>query len=164
MRWILRGGLAGALLVLGSGLLLGQGNPPAPGADTTGIVWARRLLTAMHAREALLAGLDSGFAEERRSNAQKIPPVFFDSLMARARRDVPQLLDSLALAWSGQLPAADFQQVVQFYESPLGQRYATAESNVTLVSGGLAKRWGMREALEVMRDLMDKGLLQDMVH
>jgi uncharacterized protein DUF2059 len=164
MKWYARGGLAGAMLIVSSGALLGQGHAPAAGADTTRLVWARRLLTAMHARDALLAGLDSGFAQEQRSSTQQIPAVFFDSLMAHARRDVPQLVDSLAVAWSVQMSVEDLQNVVQFYEGPLGQRYAAAEASVTLQTSELAKRWGMREAIAVMKDLMDKGLLQDLPH
>jgi uncharacterized protein len=159
MKFFERAGLVVVFLLASSGVAAGQspGLPTAP--DTTAMAWARRLLEAKHAEQALLTGFDSAFAAQRKRGGQQVPQVYFDSLVARARRDAPQLLDSLATVWAARLSSADLQDMVRFYESPLGQRYASAEISVELQSTGLAQRWGMRLALDVMRDLMDKGLM-----
>lgn len=154
-----RAGLIMVFALCSSGAAAGQ-SPAAPAAaDTTTLTWARRLLEAKHAQQALLAGFNSAFAAQRKGGAQQGPQIYFDSLAARARRDAPQLVDSLAVAWAGQLPRADLQDLVGFYESPLGQRYTDAELTVDLQTAGLAQRWGMRLAMDVMRDLIDKGLI-----
>jgi len=116
----------------------------------------------MHAQEVLLEGLDSTFATMRKSGKSEMPPVFFDSLTGRIRRVVPQLIDSLATVYARQLSVADLKDLVQFYESPLGQRYSKAQVAFQLQSGEMAKRWGMRLALDVMKDLIDKGLISDL--
>jgi hypothetical protein len=158
MTFFKRAGLVGVFILSSSGIAAGQspGGPAAP--DTAALAWARRLLAAKHAEQALLTGFDSAFAAQRRRGSQG-PAIYFDSLVARARREAPLLVDSVATAWAGRLSLADLQDMVRFYESPLGQRYASAEVDVDLQTTGLAQRWGMRLALDVMRDLMDKGLM-----
>src|SRR5438874_1551582 len=113
-------------------------------------------------QEVLLEGLDSTFATMRKSGKSEMPPVFFDSLTGRIRRVVPQLIDSLATVYARQLSVADLKDLVQFYESPLGQRYSKAQVAFQLQSSEMAKRWGMRLALDVMKDLIDKGLISDL--
>lgn len=156
-----------AVLLSGVACTIGgvsAGQAPATAVDTVGLVWAKRLLVAMHAQEALLTGIDSAFASERRANNQQLPGVFFDSLSAHVRRVVPQLVDSLAIVYVRKLSVPDLTQLVSFYESPLGQRYAGAQVAFELESSALGKRWGMRVALDVMKDLLDKGLMPDLAH
>jgi uncharacterized protein len=145
-------------------LSVSQARKETTSPDTVGLVWARKLLVAMHAEEALRTGLDSAFAAQRRAGNREMPPVFFDSLTARFRRIAPELVDSLATVYAAQLAVADLKGVVQFYESPLGQRYANAQMEFQRRSGEVAKRWGMRLALDVMKDLVDKGLISDFPH
>ncbi len=164
MRSLLKVVLIAGLLVGVSRVSVGQSPAAAAGADTAALGLARRLLIVMHAQDALFAGMDSAMAAERRAGNTKVPPVFYDSLMARLHRVAPQLIDSLAAVYASHLSPADLKAVVQFYESPLGQRYATAQMEVELQSSAIAKRWGMRLALDVMKDLVDKGLITDIPH
>lgn len=130
--------------------------------DTTGLAWANRLLTAMHAQEALLTSIDSAFAGQRKAaGTQGLPPLFFDSLSVRIHRIAPQLIDSLAAIYATQLSVPDLKELVRFYESPIGQRYASAQTAFEFQSMAMAKRWGARVALDVMRELIDKGLISD---
>lgn len=148
-----------ALTVCSTGVAVGQ-TPTAPAAvDTTGLAWARKLLEERHVQQALLAGLDSAFATQRKGIESKGSKVYFDSLTARLHRESPQLVDSLAGLWAGQLSPADLQSLVKFYQTPLGKRYADAEVAVDLQTKAIAQRWGMRLGIDVMRDLVDKGLI-----
>jgi len=164
MAWSRTAGLCIAMLGLVGTHARGQVSAAATASDTSTFTWARRLLDARHAQQALVEGLDSAFAAQRRSGNEKLPAIFFDSLTARARRDASSLIDSMAVIWAGQLTLQELQQLVQFYESPLGKRYAAAETAVELRTNPLAQRWGAREAIDVLRDLMDKGLIQDFAH
>ena len=166
MKCVDRAALIIVLVLSSSGLAVAQ-EPSAPAAgDTTNLGWAKRLLEAKHAQQALLAGFDSAFAAQRKQPGQQVPQVYFDSLVARARRDAPQLVDSVAVVWAARLSPADLRDLVRFYESPLGQRCASAELGVDLQTTGLTQRWAMRVAFDVMRDLMDKGLISasDLAH
>lgn len=152
--------LIGALTQAG----VAQGGVPPAAPDTSALGWARRLLVAMNAEQALRQGLDSGFSAQRRQGNAGVPAVFWDSLTARVHSVVPGLLDSLAGVYAGALSVADLKSLVQFYDSPLGKRYAAAQMVFQARSSEMAKRWGMRVALDVMRDLVDKGLITDMPH
>lgn len=153
--------LAAVFLVVASQAAKAQAPKPAA-PDTVAIGWAKRLLAAKHAQEAFLTGLDSAFAEQRRApGAAQLPKVFFDSLTTYVRRVAPQLIDSLAAIYATSITLADLKELVRFYESPVGQRYGVAEVQLSLQFAGIAKLWGMRVAIDVMKDLMDKGLLSD---
>jgi hypothetical protein len=164
MKWLERAGCITAFTLVSSGAAVAQSPVAAAPPDTTALAWAKRLLVTTHAQDALLMGFDSAFAGQRGGGAQQLPVVYFDSLMARGRRDAPQLIDSLAVIWAQQLSLGDLKEMVRFYESPLGQRYASAQVTVALQTGALAKRWGMRLALDVMKDLLEKGLMSDVMH
>jgi hypothetical protein len=148
-----------ALTVGSAGPTLGQATTASAPVDSAHLAWAKKLLEVGHAQQALLVGFDSAFAAQRQANEKKGAQIYFDSLAARARRELPQLVDSVAVVWAGQLSVPDLQQLVDFFQTPLGQRYASAQVGVGLQSQGLAQRWGMRLALDVMRDLVDKGLI-----
>ena len=147
-------------LTLGStGIALGQTPAtPAP-VDSARLVWAEKLLEVTHAQRAFLTGFDSALATQRKNTAKKGAQLYLDSLTARAGREAPEFVDSLAVIWTGQLSLPDLQQLVAFYQTPLGQRYADAQVWAALQMKALGERWGARLALDVMRDLLDKGLI-----
>lgn len=158
MKCLTRAGLAIALLVFSSGISAGQSVSAPAAADPTAFALARRLLEAQDAQQAFLDGLDSSFVQQKK-NGSNLPPVFYDSLMARARLEVPQVVDSMAVLWAGQLSVADLQDLVSFYESPLGRRYAIAQQSVNPKAQAFGQRWGVRIAIDVMKALVDKGLI-----
>ncbi|HMJ58176.1 MAG TPA: hypothetical protein VK467_03510, partial [Gemmatimonadales bacterium] len=82
--------LAAVALVAASGASMAQAPARAPAPDTVAIGWAKRLLTAKHAQEAFMSGLDSAFAEQQREGSPQMPKVFFDSLTAYVHRTAPQ--------------------------------------------------------------------------
>ena len=154
--------LAAVSLVCATSASMAQAPARAPAADTVALSWAKRLLAAKHAQEAFTAGLDSAFAEQRRAAGPQMPAVFFDSLTAYVKRVSPQLIDSLAVIYAASISLAELKELVRFYESPVGQRYGAAEVQLSLRFAAIAKVWGMRVAMDVMKDLLDKGLLSDM--
>ncbi len=83
-------------------------------------------------------------------------------LLVANRRVAPQLIDSLAAIYAASITLADLKELVRFYESPVGQRYGTAEVALSLQFAAIAKVWGMRVAIDVMKDLLDKGLISDL--
>lgn len=159
MTCLHRTGLVIVFALCSSGVAVGQSSSDSVATDTVALGWARKLLNARHAQEALLAGFDSSFAVERKAAVKPGAQTYFDSVAARVHREAPQLLDSVAVVWAGRLSLTDLQDLVRFYESPLGTRYASAEVSVDLQTRALAQRWGMRVAFDVMKDLIDKGLV-----
>lgn len=152
------------LTVAASGVAIGQSAGGGASSDTTALGWAKRLLTSMHSQDALVAGVDSAFAADRRAGTQQVQGFVFDSIAARIHRTAPEVIDSLAIVYARLLSLQDLKDLVRFYESPLGQRFAAAQIAFQFQAMALGKRWGMRVALDVMKDLVDKGLLPDVSH
>jgi uncharacterized protein len=157
-------GVFAFLVLVASQVSVGQAPAAVGPKDTLAFSAARQLLAAMHAEQGVTQGIDSSFAAQRRSGNNKLPPVFFDSLTARVRRLVPELVDSLATLYAAQLSVADLKDLLTFYQSPLGQRYSRAYVAVQQQSGEMARRWGIRVAVNLMKDLVDKGLITDLPH
>lgn len=129
-----------------------------PPQNDQNVVLARRLLQVMHADTAFVLGIDQAMAVQRRSQSG-VSKIFFDSLVARVRRRVPEMLDSLAPIYAASLTTADLKDLVRFYESPLGQRFAAAQTAFSSRAEQVGQRWGARMALEVMKDLVDQGIM-----
>jgi hypothetical protein len=149
----------------GAALLLALAARPAASqasttvaADTAPLALARRLLKTMHSEETIVKAMDAAMLTQRQTNS-RLPPTFFDSFSVRAHRHAPELVDSLAPLFARVLSVADLKDLVRFYESPLGQRYATAQTTFALQSGEIGKRWGARLAIDLMKDLVNQGIM-----
>ncbi len=68
--------------------------------------------------------------------------VFFDSFTARVHRRTPEIVDSLAWVFARSLSVPDLKELVQFYESPLGRRFADAQVMKDLIDAGLSPGLG----------------------
>jgi hypothetical protein len=113
----------------------------------------------MHATESFVRSIDTAFARQRQAGAFSASPVIFDSLSARVRSSVPQIVDSFAVIYARTLTLPDLMGLVQFYESPLAQRFEQARIAAEPQAAEMARRFGMRLAIDVMRDLVEKGLV-----
>jgi hypothetical protein len=130
---------------------------PAAPADSTNIALARQLLKDMHQGEAIVAGIESAMEGQRRQNSQ-LSPVFYDSLVARMKRTVPEVLDSLAPGYARRFKQSELQEMIRFYESPVGQSLARQQAAIQLDAVQLGQRWGARVAIAVMKDFTDAGI------
>lgn len=68
---------------------------PGGRADPATVALARQLLQVSHAGDNMLATVELSLTQQRERSSQ-LAPVFFDSAIARMKRSVPELLDSLA--------------------------------------------------------------------
>jgi len=78
---------------------------------------------------------------QRAANPQ-IPAAFWDAFLAHARRDMPQLVDSLIPVYAAHYTRAELEELVRFYESPLGKRVAVVQPLITQESIAAGQRWG----------------------
>ncbi len=152
----LRLSLASALFILGPCLASAQ-QPTEPPVDQANVVLSRRLLEVMHIGENMVAGLDASMTEERRLNTQ-VSPIVFDSIAARIRRSVPEVLDSIAPSYARRFTGPELQAMVAFYESPPGKSLASAQAGLTVELTQFAQRWGLRLAAGVTKDLKGAGI------
>ena len=147
--------LAFGLWILAPSFMVCQ--QPAKPVDPANVVRARRLLQAMHLGESLLAGIESSVTQQRHQNNQ-LPPVFYDSLVARMKRSIPEVLDSLAPTYASRFGSTELEEMIHFFESPTGQHLTNQQASLGDDAKAFGQRWGMRLAASVMKDLADAGI------
>lgn len=126
-------------------------------AATTAAI--HRLLELTGTAEVALHGVEAMVRAQRTSNPQ-IPPAFWDALLARARRQMPQYVDSLIPIYRAHLTRAEVDQLVKFYESPIGRRVTEVTPVITQESMELGQRWGLTIGREVGDSLAHASVAQ----
>ncbi len=94
---------------------------------------------------------------QRAANPQ-IPGAFWDAFLARARRDLPQLVDSLVPVYAAHLSQAELDQLVRFYESPLGKHLSEVQPQILQESMQVGQTWGGVIGRQVGESLSRSGV------
>jgi hypothetical protein len=121
------------------------------------VATARTLLTAVGADRAFLEGFELAIPAQQKA-APQIPAVFWERVLQRAKVAGPTFLDSLAPIYAAAFTEPELQQLVQFFQSPIGQRFAGAQSQLVRASQDLGYRWGTRLGADVAKELADEGV------
>jgi len=129
--------------------------PTAP--SDTNVVLARRLLQVTHQGDNMIGVIETAMTQQRRLNSQ-VPAIFYDSLLVRMKRSVPEVLDSIAPVYARRFKSSELEEMIHFFESPTGQDYATQQASLSVEAAQFGQRWGARLAASVMKDLVDAGV------
>jgi len=123
-----------------------QSGPPPVDPATAATV--RRLLDLTGAARLAVQSMETLLPAQRAAMPQ-VPAEFWDAFLAHARRDVLQLVDSLVPVYAAHFTKAELDQLVRFYESPIGRRLAEVQPLITQASMQAGQRWGARIGGEV---------------
>jgi hypothetical protein len=138
MKSSVRGSLLAALVALAVVTPAhAQQRPTDPATAAT----VRRLLDLTGAAKLALQNMEALLPAQRAANPQ-IPAAFWDAFLAHARRDIPQLVDSLIPIYAGHFTKAELDHLVRFYESPIGRRLAEQQPLILQESVQVGQRWG----------------------
>lgn len=102
---------------------------------------ARKLLAATGATKLMLGNLEAMIASQRQNNPQ-IPPAFWDAFLAHARRDTTRLLDLLVPIYASHLTQSELDELLKFYNSPIGQRLTAVQPQIFKESMAAGESWG----------------------
>jgi hypothetical protein len=132
---------------------LALGAPAAGGAqqqtvDPTTAATVRHLLDLTGAGRLAVQSMEAMIPAQR-ANMPQVPAAFWDAFLAHARRDMPQLVDSLVPVYAAHFTRAELDQLVRFYESPIGRRLSEVQPLITQESMQAGQRWGARIGGEV---------------
>ena len=128
-------------LVLTMSPAAAQDQPAGRPVDAATAASVRRLLTVTGATKLMLTSMESMIAAQRQANPQ-IPAGFWDAFMARARRDTTQLIDQLVPIYAAHLTRAEIDELLRFYQSPVGQRLTAVQPDIVRESTLAGQRWG----------------------
>ena len=119
----------------------------------------RRLLELTRASQTMLDGMKVGLDAPK--NAQPgIPELFWEEFIKRATANMDDFVTILVGIHDRNYTKEQIDQMVAFFESPLGQMMAEKQPAVATETVAAAERWGMKMGMQVMMDLSERGLLK----
>lgn len=155
---------AAAVLALGGGRTAGhaQVSPQAAAGapDSARTALARQLLVRMRMPEQLLLGIEQGIEAQKKQDPS-VPEIFVTTFAARAKEQIPVLLDRLAPIYASRFSSAELQQLLAFYDTPAGRQFADQSAAISIDSMKAAQLWGLSLAADVMKELAAKGALPE---
>jgi len=132
-----------------------QKQPVDPATAAT----VRRLLELTGAARLAVQTMEAMVPAQRQAMPQ-VPAAFWDAFMAHARRDIGQLVDSLVPVYAAHFTLAQLQELVRFYESPLGRRLAEMQPLITQESMQAGQRWGALLGAQIGDSLARAGVMK----
>lgn len=119
----------------------------------------RKLFEITRTANLLLDGMKANLESQKESQAN-IPPIFWEEVIKRAETDVGDFLTTLVGVYDQHYSKDEIDQMVAFYQTPLGKMMAERASVVGLATMRAAERWGMKLGMQVMMELVEKGLVK----
>ena len=68
-----------------------------------------------------------------------------------------ELADMLAPVYEKHMTENDLKKIIEFYQTPVGKKYAEKTPLITQESMQVGQQWGMRIGQKVMERLKEKG-------
>ena len=145
--------LVSVLVVIGTVFV----SRPARGQTAEKAVLIRRLLTVTRAAELAVTAMEATVPAQRAANP-KIPKEFWDEFLTRARKDMPRFIDLLVPVYDSHFSKQQLEQLVAFYESPLGRHVAKVQPEIAVQSSQIGQKWGAELGAAVGQDLQKRGV------
>jgi hypothetical protein len=159
VRTVLRSRLAWLLLgMVALPITLAAQAPGGSGApDAARLKVARRVVQASGAEAIILKSIELTLPGQR-AQSPTIPAEFWERFLVKARADVGVLVDSLAPVYAARFTkAAELEQLLAFYESPVGRRVVADQPAIAQESQQLGMRWGTRMGAAIAVEMANEG-------
>jgi uncharacterized protein len=124
--------------------------------DTNHLGLAKRLVQASGAEAIILKSIELTLPAKRAQNPT-INPEFWDRFTTKARAEIGVLVDSLAPIYARRFSKAELEQLVAFYESPVGRHIVADQADIVQESQQLGVRWGTRLGAAIAVELANEG-------
>lgn len=118
----------------------------------------RKLIALTRAEKTMLDGMKVGLDAQKKAQPD-IPDVFWDEFLKRATDHIGDFVTILVGVHDRHYTKEQIDQMIAFFETPLGQMMAEKQPAVALETVRAAERWGMKMGMQVMMDLTEKGLI-----
>jgi hypothetical protein len=118
----------------------------------------RKLIELTHATQTMLDGMKVGLDAQKKAQPG-IPDVFWEEFIKRATANIGEFVTILVGVHDRHYTREQIDQMIAFFETPLGRMMADKQPAVAIETVGAAERWGMKMGMQVMMDLTEKGLI-----
>lgn len=158
VRTVVRSPLAWLLLsMVALPMTLAAQAPGGSGApDAARLKVARRVVQASGAEAIILKSIELTLPAQR-AQSPTIPAEFWERFLVKARADVGVLVDSLAPVYAARFTKAELEQLLAFYESPVGRRVVADQPAIAQESQQLGMRWGTRMGAAIAVEMANEG-------
>ena len=114
----------------------------------------RKLLLLMGSDKLALQVMDQMIGQFK-TLLPDIPASFWGEFMKEV--DPKELIEIQIPVYVKNLTPADVQELIRFYESPVGQRYSAVMPAITQESMAVGQKWGALMGERIMKRLQEKG-------
>jgi hypothetical protein len=118
----------------------------------------RRLIEITNASQTMLDGMKVGLDAQKKAQPE-IPDVFWDAFIKHVTANIGDFVTVLVGVHDRHYTKEQIDQMIAFFETPLGRMMSEKQPAVALETVAAAERWGMKMGMQVMMDLTEKGLM-----
>lgn len=121
----------------------------------------RRLIQEMLARtravDLALQTMEGSIGAQRMANP-RIPAVFWDRFIARAKAERGEFESLIAGVWDRHFTAAELRQLLAFYDTPVGKKTLEVQPAIAQESMLAGQQWGQRLGMKIGAELEAEGV------
>lgn len=117
-----------------------------------------KIMQVTNAGEQLITVIEATVPAQREANP-RIPAVFWDRFLELANSRKQELLDSMVPIYAKLFTAHELEQLLQFYQSDIGQRFVTLQPQFTQAIMEVGRSWGARLGAEIGQELQAEGVV-----
>lgn len=118
----------------------------------------RKLIELTRATQTMLEGMKVGLEAQKKAQPG-IPDVFWEEFLKRSTANIDEFVTILVGVHDRNYTKEQIDEMVAFFETPLGRMMAEKQPAVALETVAAAERWGMKMGMQVMMELTEKGLI-----
>jgi uncharacterized protein len=118
---------------------------------------AQQLLETTHAADQVLSAIETQLPALRAINPG-LADVFWDRFVAQARARRNEFVMTLVPAYAKAFELSELQELLRFYNSPVGRRLLEAQPGLTRESVQAGQAWAARISADVRQQLTKEGV------
>ncbi|MEP7325017.1 MAG: DUF2059 domain-containing protein [Gemmatimonadota bacterium] len=133
------------------------GTARAQQIDSAKAALIRRIIDVTHMGEQMILAIEASVPDQRAANP-RIPSVFWDRFLERANSRKQELLGEMVPIYAKIFTARELEQLLQFWQSGIGQRFIELQPRLTQDVMTAARDWGGRLGAEIAQELQAEGV------
>lgn len=145
------------VVALVAGLPLAVRAQAAARIDSTKLAVIRQLLEHTQAADLALSAIESSIPAQRQANP-RIPAVFWDRFLVKAREGRSEFIDMVAAAYDRHFTIDELRQLDAFYATTLGRKLLKEQPALLQESMLAGQQWGQRIGAAVGAQLAAEGV------
>lgn len=117
----------------------------------------KKMLESTGGQGAFQAAIKQMFSMFRQQKTN-VPAEIWNSLQTEMEKtSMDDLATLLTPVYQKQLSEADLKKIIEFYETPIGKKYASAVPTIMQESMQVGQEWGMKIGQQIMQKIAEKG-------